>query len=165
MPKVMGTVLWLLAVVLAGPALAQAHGEVLPNAAVARDAISQLRSPYCPGLMLEVCPSPQAEVLRDSIRELAAAGEPADEIVEWMLARHGEEWRALPKRSGGGLWAWIIPPVVLLGGAAVVARRLRSRQPEPAAATYEPPALSGAERERLAAAMAHWEENEEGDDI
>ena len=32
--------------------------------AVATEAISQIRSPYCPGLMLEVCPSQQAEFLR-----------------------------------------------------------------------------------------------------
>src|SRR5690606_31134674 len=117
----------------------------------------------CPGLMLEVCPSPQAGLLRDSIRELAAAGEPANEIIEWMIARHGEEWRAVPKRSGGGLWAWLLPPVVLLGGAALVTHHLRSRRPAPVDVAYEPPALSSAERERLAAAMRRWEESEEGD--
>jgi cytochrome c-type biogenesis protein CcmH/NrfF len=96
-----------------------------PETDEARRAIGQLRSPYCPGLMLEVCPSGQAEMLRDSIRMLAAGGMPPGEIVEWMIANHGEEWRAAPKRSGLGLWAWLLTPIVLLFGAGVVAHRIR----------------------------------------
>jgi cytochrome c-type biogenesis protein CcmH/NrfF len=96
-----------------------------PESDAARRAIGQLRSPYCPGLMLEVCPSANAEMLRDSIRMLANQGTPPDEIVEWMIANHGEEWRAAPKRSGLGLWAWILPPLVLLLGAGVVGHRIR----------------------------------------
>ena len=76
---------------------------------VAQRAIEQLRSPYCPGAMLEICPSDQARLLRDSIYDLAAAGWTTEQLVEWMLANHGEEWRALPRRSGAGLWAWLAP--------------------------------------------------------
>jgi cytochrome c-type biogenesis protein CcmH len=147
--------------VLAAPLAAQTSG--VPNAtprsdAVAEEAISQLRSPYCPGLMLEICPSPQAALLRDSIYERAAQGESADEIIEWMIARHGEEWRGVPKHEGTGLLAWIIPPVALLLGAGVLAMRLRHlRSPEevePAGAS----GLSADERDQVAAALRQWEE-------
>lgn len=145
---------------VAAPLAAQETAP-LPNADEAREAIAQLRSPYCPGLMLEVCPSPEAEALRDSIRVLAAEGTPAGEIVEWMVGRHGEEWRAVPKRSGRGLWAWIIPPIALLAAAGLVASRLRARQPEPEVVRQEPPSLSSGERERLASAMRQWESDGE----
>ncbi len=37
-------------------------------------AIDRLRSPFCPGLMLEVCPSPQAKLLRDTLQVMAQSG-------------------------------------------------------------------------------------------
>lgn len=96
----------------------------------ARRAISELRSPYCPGLMLEVCPSPPAADLRDSIDVLARRGLSADSIVERVIATYGEEWRAVPRREGTGWWAWLMPPAVLLLGVLVIvivlARRRRT---------------------------------------
>ena len=133
-----------------------AHGPA-PSDAVAQNAIAELRSPYCPGLMLEVCPSPQAELLRDSIREMAAGGMSKQELVEWTLERHGEEWRAVPKRSGVGLWAWTIPPLLLVGAGGWLARRgwhLRS-----AGGQEMPPApISPADQARLDAALREWEQ-------
>ncbi|MFW6199469.1 MAG: cytochrome c-type biogenesis protein CcmH [Gemmatimonadota bacterium] len=96
----------------------------------AEEAIGRLRSPWCPGFMLEVCPSPEAAAFRDTLRMLAHDGVAADSLVEWALARQGEEWRALPRAEGTGLLAWVIPPVVLVLGAGlvvVVLRRLRKR--------------------------------------
>ncbi|MFO8175522.1 MAG: hypothetical protein R6T96_14640, partial [Longimicrobiales bacterium] len=57
-------------------------------------AIDRLRSPYCPGMMLETCPSPQAKLLRDSLQMLAWEGASTDSLVDWMLANHGDEYRA-----------------------------------------------------------------------
>lgn len=139
---------------------AQAAGEPVrtpQSEDAARRAIGELRSPYCPGLMLEVCPSTQAEMLRDSIRMLAAQGMSSEALVEWMIANHGEEWRAVPKRRGLGFWAWALPPAALLLGAGVLTlrlRALRAARAEPAAAAAE---LSDSERAELAAALAAWE--------
>jgi len=94
-------------------------------------AIGRLRSPFCPGLMLEVCPTPQAKMLRDSLQLLAQGGAPADSLVNWMLANHGEEYRAVPQTRGSGLWAWIMPPLALLGGllsVIVALRHFRARR-------------------------------------
>lgn len=140
-----------LAVWLVAGAQDPEHGPPTSNA-VAQSAIAELRSPYCPGLMLEVCPSPQAELLRDSIRDLAAAGQTKHELVAWMLGRHGEEWRAVPRRSGVGLWAWIVPPLALLGAGAWLARRgwsLRRTGPPPAA----PGEITSADQARLDAEL------------
>ena len=88
-------------------------------------AISRLKSPFCPGMMLEVCPSPQAKFLRDSLQAMAWSGAPADSLVEWMLANHGDQYRAVPRVAGTGLWAWIMPPLALLGGFIIVAMVLQ----------------------------------------
>lgn len=88
-------------------------------------AIGRLKSPFCPGMMLEVCPSPQAKLLRDSIQAMAWNGTTADSLVEWMLANHGEQYRAVPRVSGTGLWAWIMPPLALLAGFIIVAMALQ----------------------------------------
>ena len=88
-------------------------------------AIGRLRSPFCPGLMLEVCPTTQAKLLRDSLQMMAQGGAPADSLVSWMLANHGEEYRAVPQARGSGLWAWIMPPFALLVGLFSVVLALR----------------------------------------
>ena len=94
----------------------------------AEKAISGLLSPYCPGLMLEVCPSATAAALRDSIQALALQGRTSKELVAWMLGNHGEKYRAIPERSGAALWAWLMPPLAILFGllsVILVVRRLR----------------------------------------
>jgi cytochrome c-type biogenesis protein CcmH len=156
---------WLLAgSVLVGIALWPVQSEAQrrqdqPNAEQAEAAIEQLRSPYCPGLMLEVCPSPNAAALRDSIYDLAAEGQTTDQIVEWMLARHGEEWRGVPQRSGAGLLAWVIPPLALLIGVGVLVGWLRASRAQAEVAVPESEPISETDRDKLAAALREWEES------
>lgn len=148
----------LLVPLLAGVAQGQRHQD-RPGALEAERAISQLLSPYCPGFMLEVCPSPDAAALRDSIYERAAQGASSEELVGWMLAEYGEEWRGVPQRSGAGLLAWIIPPLALLLGAGAVVGWLRMHRPErtESGEPVAPSPVSEADRERLAAALREWE--------
>lgn len=128
-----------------------------PNAIEAEKAISQLWSPYCPGFMLSVCTSSQAALLRDSIYDLAAEGMTSNEIVGWMLSRHGEEYRAVPLRSGAGLWAWLIPPLVLLVGLGVAVMWLKAnRAPEEKMAT-DLPEISNEDRAMLESALEEWD--------
>ena len=141
------------------PATAASQAVERPMLEEADEAISQIRSPYCPGFMLEVCPSPQAQALRDSIYDLAAQGASSEEIVEWMIGNHGEEWRGLPRRSGAGLLAWIIPPLaLLLGAGAIIGWYQATRRKEGESAEPEPPAMSDEERQKLSLALREWEE-------
>lgn len=86
----------------------------------AQEAISRLYSPFCPGFMLKVCTAQQSAVLRDSIHAFAYQGWTADELVEWMISNYGEEYRAVPETSGWGIFAWLLPPMGLLLGVAMV---------------------------------------------
>lgn len=129
------------------------------RAAVA--AMSQLRSPVTPFHTVDMCPSVPA--LRDSIRVAAASGMTTDEMVEDVIARHGEHLRLLPKRRGVGLLAWIATPLLLLAGAGLIASRLRrgqsaamERADVEAAST-----LSEAERARIASAFDEWRDEGE----
>jgi cytochrome c-type biogenesis protein CcmH/NrfF len=108
--------------------------------------------------MLETCTSSQAAALRDSIYDLAEQGMPSDEIVEWMIGNHGEEWRAVPMRSGAGLWAWIVPPLVLLAGLVVIVGWWKSRRSDPVERVTEGSSITDAEREQVAHAMRKWQD-------
>ncbi len=126
----------------------------------AREAISKIRSPYCPGLMLEVCPSREAQWLRDSIQAGAVAGLSADSLLEMVIAAHGEEYRAFPKSSGAGLLAWVVPPAALLLGFGLVVLALR-RLRGPVGEAVVAGDISERERDLLDAALAELEETED----
>lgn len=130
-------------------------GSVEPHPE-AVEAVTRLKSPFCPGFMLEVCPSPQAAVLRDTIETLARTGMESEEIVEWVLARYGEEWRALPKTEGKGLVAWLGPPVAILLGVGVVVLvlvKIRRDGDDTDVGAAGAPELSDADEQRLARAV------------
>ena len=91
----------------------------------AREAMDQLKSPYCPGLMLEVCPSSGGVALRDSLNVLAEAGWTSDQLVDWVLANHGDQWLALPRAEGRSLLAYVVPPAGVLLGIIMVVLVLR----------------------------------------
>ena len=99
------------------------EGAFRPTAE-AEEAISQLKSPYCPGFMLEVCTSAQAAELRDTIQVQALEGKSSEELVEWMLGEYGEEYHAVPQHRGAGLLAWAAPPLAFVVGLTVVALAL-----------------------------------------
>jgi cytochrome c-type biogenesis protein CcmH len=141
-----------------------ATGETMTVHPEAKAAIDRIKSPYCPGMMLEVCTSSGGAMLRDSIQRMAEAGLSADSIVELIIAEYGEEWRAEPKRAGLGLWAWALPPAVLAAGllavGVVIARRRRLAGQAPAAAPAMPE-VAPADEARLRAALKELEEEEE----
>jgi cytochrome c-type biogenesis protein CcmH len=124
-------------------------------------AISRLKSPYCPGLMLEVCSHPDSKVLRDSLQAMAHEGLASDSLVAWMLGTYGEQYRAVPEARGSGLLAWVIPPFVLVVGfllVVVVLRRFQRRR-SVSQETAEP--LSKEDESALAAALKEMKAAEE----
>lgn len=104
------------------PAVAELSPELR---AVADRAEGRIRSPFCPGLMLEVCPTPQASALRDTIRVWAGTGVTADSIVALVVAQYGEEYRGYPEAEGRGWLAWLVPPAMMLLGVLAIAAALK----------------------------------------
>ncbi|HYW10733.1 MAG TPA: cytochrome c-type biogenesis protein CcmH [Longimicrobium sp.] len=155
-----GILLVVLAAMVTMPASAFAQVSPAEAQKTADEAIGRLRSPFCPGLMLEVCPTTTADALRDSIRGMAAEGQGVKQIVEGVLARHGEEWRAVPKRSGAGLLAWLVLPFVLLGGSVVVWTRVKAMRGQGQVYAVGG-GMTDEERTRLDAALREFDRGED----
>jgi cytochrome c-type biogenesis protein CcmH/NrfF len=124
-------------------------------------AINQLKSPFCPGLMLEVCSHPQSKLLRDTIPAMANAGTSSDSLVAWMLTTYGEEYRAVPLTSGKGLWAWLMPPLGLLAGLLLVIVALKQFRARQVADSTPARPLTEEDESVLAAAMKELKAAEE----
>ena len=111
--------------------------------------------------MLQVCSSSSGAALRDSVQALAREGWTTDELVDWVLANHGEEYLAYPEASGTGLFAWIVPPAAILLGILVVVatlRYMRRSAPPVEPANIE---FSDEEEARLREAMKDMDSAEE----
>lgn len=87
-----------------------------------------IMSPYCPGLTLSSCPSPQADSLRKAIAVRYNAGETPAQITESLVEHYGPSVRGAPTVEGFGLAAYLGPVVVLLVGAVLILRWLRKHQ-------------------------------------
>jgi len=125
--------------------------------AAADQAVKRIRSPFCPGLMLEVCPTPDAADLRDTISAWAQTGVSADSLVSLVVAQYGEEYRGFPQTQGKGLLAWLMPPLALLlgiGAVSVALKRLRAKEPT------DPRPVSTAEADEVRAALEEMERAE-----
>jgi cytochrome c-type biogenesis protein CcmH len=111
--------------------------------------------------MLEVCSSYTGALLRDSIQAMAREGWTTDELVDWVLANHGEEYLAYPSLSGTGLLAWLVPPAAIILGMLVVVAALRymrrAAPPEETVSTE----LSSEEEDRLREALQEMDSAEE----
>jgi cytochrome c-type biogenesis protein CcmH/NrfF len=108
-----------------------------------------------------MCPSPEAAALRDTVMMEALAGRSAGQIVEGVIARRGEQMRILPKESGVGLWAWLLPPSILVLGAGVVAVRLAQlKRGRRGIVPIAPATLSDDERAQVEAALRGFEQGE-----
>ena len=111
--------------------------------------------------MLQVCSSYSGAALRDSIQAMAREGWTTDELVDWVLANHGEQYLAYPDASGTGLLAWIVPPAAILLGILVVVSTLRyMRRSAPPVETANTE-LSEEEEARLREALRDMDSAEE----
>ena len=138
------------------PAAVQTTDEVVSREA--REIFETVLSPYCPGRTISNCPSPQADELRASIRTKLEAGESTENVKEELYSIFGDELRTIPRASGFGLFAWIVPAVgFLLGGWAIAVWVRRTRMPQmepsgPASTKLDPEAEA-----RLKAELADLE--------
>lgn len=129
---------------------------------VANRISENIMSPFCPGVTLHDCPSPQADDLRERIRGWAADGMSEERIMDRLVAEYGEEVRAIPPGDGGGIAAWAVPALVALAGAGfagTLARRWtlareRERKREDLEARRSLREPTPEQRERLNAELA-----------
>ena len=122
----------LLAVLAAAPAIATAATPKASLTDIENDVI-------CPSCHepLALAQSPQAESERDFIRGLIAQGLTKAQIERQLVAQYGQEVLGKPPADGFNLTVYILPPALLLAGAALLAVTLpkwRRRSQQAAAA-------------------------------
>jgi len=147
--------LWLLAISSADAQIATQPQDVDQQASRLFD---QVMSPFCPGRTLTNCPSPQADILRDGIKERLRAGATADQIWDELYAAYGDQVRSVPRASGFNLLAWIIPGLFFALGALLLIRWMRPRwHSMPGATVAEQQRLDPELEARLQSEMAELE--------
>ena len=122
------------ALALAAPAFAS---ESQPTLA---ELESEVVCPTC-HTTLDQSSSAVADRMRTFIRTRIAAGDTKSEIKSKLVEDFGEQVLASPSKRGFNLLAWVLPPVLVVTAAAILAvLAVRwSRQREPAADDETPP--------------------------
>ena len=106
---------------------------------------SELRCVVCQNLSVADSPSEMANQMRAVIRERLATGQQPDEVVEYFVEKYGEWILLEPRRRGFTALVWVIPPLAVLVGLAIVALllvRWTRRRPLAAVPTRLDPAMS-----------------------
>jgi cytochrome c-type biogenesis protein CcmH len=94
----------------------------------AKQIYGEVYSPFCPGRLLQDCPSSSANELKNQIKSDLASGKTKSEVLQALLEKYGKELGALPAVSGFSSLAWIIPIFFVLGGLLIIRIWLKSNQ-------------------------------------
>lgn len=117
-------------------ALAQ-ESDVTANDVTANDVNDIAQSLWCPlcsGVRLDSCYLSACIQMKDEIALMLEEGKEESEIQQYFLDQYGPQILGEPPREGFNLLAWILPFLVLLGGAVFLVLRLRpTRRVAPAA--------------------------------
>jgi cytochrome c-type biogenesis protein CcmH len=113
----------------------------------------QVLSPFCPGKLLQDCPSSAASDLKTEIREKVRNGKSREDILADLYLVYGDELSAIPRTVGFGLLAWLAPVIFLVVGlmGAYLWLKSKFRQPKKSDENKAEKKLSDEERERIAA--------------
>ena len=86
---------------------------------------SELRCPVCQGESIQDSPAALAQEMRAIVREQLAAGRSPDEVKAYFVDKYGEWILLTPRAQGWNMLVYVLPLVVLLIGAVVIARATR----------------------------------------
>ncbi len=103
----------------------------------------QLYCPVCENTPLDVCPTEACRQWRELIRQQLADGWTEDQIKQYFVENYGARVLGEPPRSGLNWVVYLLPPALILAGAFVLFRAMRTwMKPtvtEPAAGAGEMP--------------------------
>lgn len=132
-----------LALVLAASFSARANAqEPTPTDDQVNRIAKQLYCPVCENTPLDVCPTEACRQWRELIRLQLSQGRTEDEIKEYFVVNYGARVLAEPPRTGLNWLVYLLPPLLILGGAFFLLRALQNWTKRPASAAKsaaEPP--------------------------
>lgn len=117
------TLALVLAALSAGRAFAQ--GSQPPTDDEVNAVAKELFCPVCENTPLDVCPTQACAQWRDQIRSMLTEGKTEAEIKQYFVDTYGDRVLNEPPLTGLNWLAYIVPPLVILFGALVVARTLK----------------------------------------
>ncbi len=91
----------------------------------------QLRCLVCQNQNLADSDAPLAQDLRQEIYNMMQAGRTDDEIKQFLIDRYGDFVLYMPPVKSNTLVLWLMPAVLLIGGALVVSIVVRRRKLNP----------------------------------
>jgi cytochrome c-type biogenesis protein CcmH len=146
------TILLLLALSLSGgtPVHAVQPDEMLSDPTLegrARALSRELRCMVCQNQSIDDSDAPLARDLRILVRERLKAGDSDQQVLDFLTARYGDFVLLKPRFTPETMLLWLVPALVLFGGAAALFLRARRKPGSPAPAGPAP--LSAAEKARL----------------
>jgi cytochrome c-type biogenesis protein CcmH len=103
---------------------------------------TEVMCPVC-GTRLDLSHSPAANQIRDFIDQKRTAGWTKQQVKDALVAQFGQRILATTPTSGSGLFAWLVPLAVGVGGIALAAglvlawRRRPRNEAAPAATTLD----------------------------
>jgi len=127
------TLMWLL---LALPVLAQ---EGTPSADEVNRVAKGLYCPVCENVPLDVCPTAACVQWRETIRQKLAEGWTDAQIKDYFAQQYGDRVLAAPPARGLNWLVYLLPPLILLGGAVLVFGALRRRTSTIGGILHSPP--------------------------
>jgi len=107
--------------------------EAAPGEAVlterATDIAAKLRCPVCQGVSIADSPSGMATKMRGQVRDLVAKGYSEEQVMSYFERSYGEFVRLEPPLRGLNVMLWVLPGLVLVGGAWFVFRKASTPAP------------------------------------
>jgi cytochrome c-type biogenesis protein CcmH/NrfF len=129
------------------------EGKALEGEALDREATNlyqQVFSPFCPGRSLNDCPSSKAAELKDQMRAELEAGKAPEVILNEVIQKFGEQYRAVPRFTGVGMFVWLVPMgFVAIGLLLAVGISMRRKRGGASESTLSAPALSAEDERRI----------------
>ncbi len=130
-----------------------------------QDVASQLKCPICQGESVADSPSQLAQEMRGVIRQQLQAGRSEQQVVQYFVDRYGQQIVWSPPWQGFTLLAWLVPIILLLGGAVLLLMVLRDWYTAPRVGTNDDDAdLAGIDEAQLQRYRAQIEEELAGSD-
>jgi cytochrome c-type biogenesis protein CcmH len=86
----------------------------------------RMRCPVCQGLSIADSPSASAVAMLGEVRDLLARGYTEDQVLDYFVRAYGEFVLLQPTATGFNLVVWLLPLAAVLGGALLIAARLRA---------------------------------------
>ena len=93
-----------------------------------------LMCPVCPAETIDQSQADLAIQMRSLVRQKLQSGENEEEILDFFVDRYGKSVLSQPPSTGFNLVVWVVPPIALVGGLALVwlaARQLGQRRQTP----------------------------------